>query len=174
MHVTNIFHIYILNTADRIVTYNYTIPSVARDEISNFAQRASIKIYSGSGVYQNFCLYTICTYCRSRRESPYFSAKEKVKNSMIIYEKGGFDGPAKLFRIHGSAVYKSILPAMLSTIISFMYDYAEFAGMYNVHPSDEFYTVVRHPYTITAFIAIFRYDAEELSIVPLNFFSFLS
>ena len=96
---------------------------------------------------------------------------------MIIYEKGGFDGPAKLFRIHGSAVYKSILPAIFSTIISFMYDYAEFAGMSKVnvpfvknifHPNDEgFYTVVRHPYTINAFIAIFRYDDAELSCGPL-------
>jgi hypothetical protein len=97
---------------------------------------------------------------------------------MIIYEKGGFDGPAKLFRIHGSAVYKSILPAILSTIISFMYDYAEFAGMYKVnvplvknifHSNDEFFTVVRHPYTINAFIAIFRYDDEKLSMVPFDF-----
>ena len=85
---------------------------------------------------------------------------------MIIYEKGGFDGPAKLFRIHGSAVYKAIIPAVISTIISFMYDYADFAGMYKVdvpfvrkifHPNDEEdYTIVTHPYTINAFIAIFR------------------
>lgn len=88
---------------------------------------------------------------------------------MIIYEKGGFDGPAKLFRIHGSAVYKAILPAILSTIISFMYDYAEFAGMTKVkvpfvrnifHANEDGnFLILRHPYTITAFIAIFRYDA---------------
>ena len=93
---------------------------------------------------------------------------------MIIYEKGGFDGPAKLFRIHGSAVYKSILPAILSTIISFMYDDARFDGMnkanvpfvkhiFPINDGDEFYTVIRHPYTINAFIAIFRYDTEKLS-----------
>ena len=87
---------------------------------------------------------------------------------MIIYEKGGFDGPAKLFRIHGSAVYKVILPAILSTIISFMYDYAAFTGMNKVdvpfvrkilRPEDnEEFIIVSHPYTIGAFIATFRYE----------------
>lgn len=87
---------------------------------------------------------------------------------MIIYEKGGFDGPAKLFRVHGSAVYKSVLPAILSSVISFMYDYAEFSGTRKVHVPfvrdifgtniEEDYTIIRHPYTINAFIAIFRYE----------------
>lgn len=84
---------------------------------------------------------------------------------MIIYEKGGFDGPAKLFRVHGSAVYKSFLPAIFSSVVSFMYDYAEFSGTRRAHVPfvrdifraniEEDYTIIRHPYTINAFIAIF-------------------
>lgn len=111
-----------------------------------------------------FALYIV----RQKQLFDSLRIRRRYNSRMIIYEKGGFDGPAKLFRIHGSAVYKAILPAFLSTIISFIYDYADFAGMYEVNvpfvrkffnPDDEEDSnVIRHPHTISAFIAIFRYD----------------
>jgi hypothetical protein len=84
---------------------------------------------------------------------------------MIIYEKGGIDGPGKLFRIHGSAVYKGIIPTCLSTGVLLIYEYVQFDGLVPtalrfVSGNDKFvprYTIIQHPYTIGAFIGFFRY-----------------
>lgn len=84
---------------------------------------------------------------------------------MIIYEKGGWDGPNKLFRIHGSAVYKGVVPSLMSTGILFMYEYIPLQGLVpsilrfvsdndGVPPSE--LTAIQHPFTIGAFIGFFR------------------
>lgn len=84
---------------------------------------------------------------------------------MIIYESGGWDGPNKLFRIHGSAVYKGVLPTLMSTGVLFMYEYIPLQGLVPsilrfVSDNDSEYnpelTVIQHPFTIGAFIGFFR------------------
>jgi hypothetical protein len=83
---------------------------------------------------------------------------------MIIYENGGWDGPNKLFRIHGSAVYKGVLPTLLSTGVLFMYKYIPFQGLVTSKlrlvtdndGSNSVLTIIQHPYTIGAFIGFFR------------------
>jgi hypothetical protein len=84
---------------------------------------------------------------------------------MIIYEKGGWDGPSKLFRIHGSAVYKGVLPTLMSTGVLFMYEYIPLQGLVPsilrfVSTTDGVsrfeLTAIQHPFTIGAFIGFFR------------------
>jgi hypothetical protein len=83
---------------------------------------------------------------------------------MIIYEKGGWDGPNKLFRIHGSAVYKGVLPSLISTGVLFMYEYIPLQGLVPsilrfVSVDSAFQpdlTAIQHPFTVGAFIGFFR------------------
>lgn len=72
---------------------------------------------------------------------------------MIEYEKTGSQTIGilrDLTRIHGSAVYKVVLPASISTLI-----------LYGLHELDLWIPdstifVIYHPYAIGAFIAFFR------------------
>ena len=82
---------------------------------------------------------------------------------MIIYERGGWDGPNKLFRIHGSAVYKGVLPTLISTGVLFMYEYIPLQGLVPTilrfvsdNETNSEFTIVQHPFTIGAFIGFFR------------------
>lgn len=65
---------------------------------------------------------------------------------MIIYDPGPF-GLSHLTRVHGSAVYKTALPALFSTGVLLFFDrYRREEGK-----------VVQHPYAIGAFISFFSF-----------------
>lgn len=89
---------------------------------------------------------------------------------MIVYENG-FLGLLVLSRIHGSSVYKVIIPALLSTLIFFGYHYFPFVlnsyqrkrrpnidGDDTIHEDiPEVIKIIQHPYTIGAFIAFYTF-----------------
>jgi predicted membrane chloride channel (bestrophin family) len=68
---------------------------------------------------------------------------------MIIYESGSL-GLSKLGRVHGSAVYKVVLPALFSTGIVLVYEYSNF------DPTNKTGSV-QNPYTIGAYIGFFSF-----------------
>jgi len=64
---------------------------------------------------------------------------------MIKYSTGSF-GFAILFRLHGSAVFKSVFPAFISSaLFLILYFFADIYG--------ERWSVLIHPYPVTALIA---------------------
>jgi len=70
---------------------------------------------------------------------------------MILYESGGpMGGLGNLTRVHGSAAYKTVLPAAISTGILVGYEFI-FRGTV-----DEYVMIVRHPYAIAALVAFYR------------------
>jgi hypothetical protein len=67
-------------------------------------------------------------------------------------------GVANLFRIHGSAVYKVVLPSLVSTGILIGYHFITFSGkIFSVRRDSDEKTIVQHPFAIGAFISFFRY-----------------
>jgi hypothetical protein len=85
---------------------------------------------------------------------------------MIVNENGGsvLGGMGTLFRIHGSAAYKVVLPALGSTALLIAYDFISFSGRtiyIQRHFNDDDRTIVQHPFAIGAFIAFFRYQYNE-------------
>jgi predicted membrane chloride channel (bestrophin family) len=68
---------------------------------------------------------------------------------MIIYESGSL-GLSKLGRVHGSAVYKVIFPALFSTCMVLVFEYSGF------DPTNEKGSV-HNPYTIGAYIGFFSF-----------------
>jgi hypothetical protein len=83
---------------------------------------------------------------------------------MIVYENGGsFGSLSSLFRVHGSAVYKVVLPSAVSTGILIGYEFISFHRGRNYENSGT--TIVQDPFAIGAFIAFFRY--ERRSIIPV-------
>lgn len=69
---------------------------------------------------------------------------------MIIYESGTLGLLGLLGRVHGSAVYKVILPALFSTGMVLVLEYARFDPNRNEGQK-------QHPYTIGAYIGFFSF-----------------
>lgn len=73
---------------------------------------------------------------------------------MIVYETSGpFGGLNKMQRVHGSAVYKVVIPSAVSVGILIAYEYILFGGQTNIEQSK----VIKDSYAIGAFVVFFRY-----------------
>ena len=70
---------------------------------------------------------------------------------MIVCESGLF-GIADLRRVHGSAVYKTLVPALTSTGFFLLFHYTWYRHNYDIDNR-----LVRHPYTIGVFVAFFSF-----------------
>jgi hypothetical protein len=89
---------------------------------------------------------------------------------MIVYESGGIASDLhNLTRLHGSAAYKVIIPAFLSTLVLLLYDYIQayerrndlLAGFASAE-TDKFGETkgvdwIVHPYAIGAFVSFFSF-----------------
>jgi hypothetical protein len=75
---------------------------------------------------------------------------------MIIFENSGaFGGLHNLLRVHGSAVYKVVVPSAVSCFILLAYEYVLFSGKTSFAHIDKS-KVIRDPYALGAFIGFFR------------------
>ena len=70
---------------------------------------------------------------------------------MIVYG-GGVLGFGVLFRVHGSAAYKAILPSIFSTCILLAFEF----GLGRVH-SEEGLNWFGHPYPLASLIVAFTF-----------------
>ena len=66
---------------------------------------------------------------------------------MIVYDTGTVGVVVGLTRFHGSAAYKVVLPALISTV--FLY------GLYELYDRD-MESILRNPYPIGSFVVFFR------------------
>jgi hypothetical protein len=78
--------------------------------------------------------------------------KKEKETIMIEYESGGpMGGLQNLIRIHGSAAYKCVVPALLSTWVLLGYEWL----LYN--EQEQRIDAVDHPNAIGAFVAFFSF-----------------
>ena len=71
---------------------------------------------------------------------------------MIAYKDSLF-GFHLIFRVHGSAVWKASLPALLSTFILLVYELLSEFGIENNYLN----RITEHVYTITAYVSFFSF-----------------
>lgn len=80
-----------------------------------------------------------------------------VPIAMIVYESSGpFGGLHNLLRVHGSAVYKVVIPSAVSVGILIAYEYLLFSGETSISQVEQD-NVIKDAYAIGAFIVFFRY-----------------
>ena len=89
------------------------------------------------------------------REAPLYCVRI-VQIAMIVYESSGsFGGLHNLLRVHGSAVYKVVIPSAFSVGVLIAYEYLLFNGETSISQVEQG-TVVKDSYAIGAFIVFFR------------------
>ena len=66
---------------------------------------------------------------------------------MIIYDRPGPFGLGHLTRVHGSAVYKTFLPSVFSTLV--------LVAIHNYRQEDD--KIIEHPYAVGAFVSFFAF-----------------